>query len=73
MKQKLDDASKSVGPALRRARRKPLVETAKAKSRVLETIAGDLSKVKKKTRATSTRRRPSPRASRTVSWTSREA
>ena len=42
-KQKLDDALESVGLALRRARRKLLVETAKAKSRVLETIAGDLS------------------------------
>ena len=50
VKQKLDDALESVGLALRRARRKLLVETAKAKSRVLETIAGDLSKVKKNAR-----------------------
>ena len=50
VKQKLDDALESVGLALRRARRKLLVETAKAKSRVLETIAGNLSKVKKNAR-----------------------
>ena len=48
-KQKLDDALESVGAALRRARRKLLVETAKAKAVVLETVAGDLTRAKKKT------------------------
>ena len=46
-KQKLDDALESVGLALRRARRRLLVETAKAKAVVLETVAGDLRGKKK--------------------------
>ena len=40
-KQKLDDALESVGLALRRSRRKLLVETAKAKRAVLDVVAGD--------------------------------
>ena len=51
MKQKLDDALEPVGLHLGGTRaEESLVETAKAKSRVLETIAGNLSKVKKNAR-----------------------